>query len=185
MRVLGVGGTSSGVGKTAVVCLLLEALPGWGTLKTSVYRGNDPTRDEPLPEGFEIIHDPAVLDRYGTDTARYGGAGSARVRWLRSERDGLAEGIEQALALFTDLPGVIVEGNSFAVHRRPDAFVVVVRPGLDEIKESAWEIRADWWVVNGRGPGPVHEPAFVIDAEPKLWSAGSGRHIRTFGELPT
>lgn len=153
MRVLGVGGTSSGVGKTAVVCLLLEALPGWGAVKTSVHDATP--RGGPLPGGFEIVSDPVVLAEPGTDTGRLTAAGAARVRWLRSRRDALAAGIEQVLGGFEDLPGVIVEGNSFAAHRAPDALVLVARTRFREIKPSARELRHDWLVLNRSGDDDV------------------------------
>jgi len=158
MRVLGVGGLSSGVGKTTLICRLLSVLPGWGTLKTSI-----PHKDSPHapPVGFDLIEDAAGLGRARSDTARFAGSGSARVLWLRSAPEALTEGIETALQAFADLPGVVVEGNSFVGHRKPDAFVLVARAGLRDVKRSTSLVapQTDWMALNA--PGRADDPAEV------------------------
>jgi molybdopterin-guanine dinucleotide biosynthesis protein len=158
MRVLGVGGLSSGVGKTTLICRLLSVLPGWGTLKTSIPHKN--SRHAPS-EGFDLIEDAAGLRRARSDTTRFAASGSARVLWLRSAPGALTEGIESALQRFADLPGVVVEGNSFAVHRKPDAFVLLARAGLRDVKRSTSLVAptADWLALNV--PGGTDDPAEV------------------------
>jgi molybdopterin-guanine dinucleotide biosynthesis protein len=158
MRVLGVGGLSSGVGKTTVICRLLAVLPGWGALKTSI-----PHKDNPHAPGtgFDLIDDVERLERPGSDTARFTGSGAVRVLWLRSAPEALTAGIETALQAFGDLPGVVVEGNSFAIHRKPDAFVLLARAGLRDVKRSTGRVApmADWLALNS--PGGAGDPAEV------------------------
>jgi len=146
MRILSIGGCSSGVGKTELICRLLEALPGWGALKTSMGRRTMP-RIEP---GWEIVTDPLVLDTTGSDTDRYRRSGAARVVWVRSRPEALAEAIPRCLPLLDDLPGVVVEGNSHVPYSRPDRLVLVARVGMEEIKPTARPLlaRADRVVLN-------------------------------------
>jgi molybdopterin-guanine dinucleotide biosynthesis protein len=175
MLVLGVGGCCSGVGKTTAVCRLLETLTGWGALKVSPTH-RDPRRPESasfvthaLEGDFRIDTDPGATR---SDTGRFHAAGAARVAWLRSLPEHLGPGLDAALAGFSGLPGVIVEGNAPARERPPDALVLVARPGQGEIKASARELisRADWIVLNGDGSEEEIEralgrrPSFVIDA---------------------
>lgn len=151
MWVLGVGGTSSNVGKTALVCRLLEGLPGWGALKTSVRKPGDPRpghrhgRTAPA----DLCSDRDRLLRPGTDTERFAHAGATRVLWLRADLDALAGAIGPALGAFEGLPGVVVEGNSFAAFARPHRFVILARAGLDDVKGSAVPLvrTADWVAV--------------------------------------
>ena len=54
MRTIVVGGFSSGVGKTSIVCRLLEVLSSWGALKTA------PLRDASAG-AYEIVRDEVTL----------------------------------------------------------------------------------------------------------------------------
>ncbi len=139
MRQFHVSGTCSGAGKTTVACALLDALSGWGALKTSTHAapsaGHGPAA---------IVTDPATLARPGTDTARYLEHGAARVAWLRATPATLARDLPEALASFADLPGVVIEGNAPWAVRRGDRLVLVVGRGtVGAIKRSAAAIAAD------------------------------------------
>ena len=71
MLVLGIGGCSSGVGKTTLICRLLEVFGGWGALKTT------PVHRRPCPDpvtcpacrglrgDFQILTEPRDLQRPG------------------------------------------------------------------------------------------------------------------------
>jgi molybdopterin-guanine dinucleotide biosynthesis protein len=136
MRILAVGGLSSGVGKTTIICRLLPSLPGWGVLKTSVRSGKK-TRGDLPPDRYEIVTDPGELHVPGKDTGRYHQAGAADLAWLRTGPLGLAAAVPEALERFRNLPGVLVEGNSHTFHRTPDRIVLVARTGFPEIKPTA------------------------------------------------
>ena len=141
--VIGVGGFTSNVGKTTLMCELLRAFPGWEAIKTTRghYRscGKDPKAccvshllsEEPLvrsgrEETFEL----------GKDTGRYWEAGASNVHWLIATDNQIEKGIQQALAKVRST-GVFVEGNSFAEFVETDGFVMVRRADSDKIKTSA------------------------------------------------
>jgi len=141
--VIGVGGFTSNVGKTTLLCELLKAFPGWEAIKTTRghYRscGKDPKAccvshllsEVPLVRsGREETYDA------GKDTARYWDAGAANVHWLIATDNQIEKGIKQALAR-VQAPGVFVEGNSFSEFVHTDHFVMVRLAANDKIKSSA------------------------------------------------
>ena len=149
--VIGIGGFTSDVGKTTLLCELLAAFPGWEAIKTTRghYRscGKDPAAccvshllsTEPLiRSGRE-----ATYER-GKDTGRYWDAGASNVHWLIATDDQVEAGIQQALAR-VESQGVFVEGNSFTRYVDVDFFVMVRRSNETKIKKSAKEAqpRAD------------------------------------------
>jgi molybdopterin-guanine dinucleotide biosynthesis protein len=141
--VIGVGGFTSNVGKTTLVCELLKAFPGWEAIKTTRghYRscGKDPhaccvshlLTDEPVVRsGRHQTYEP------GKDTGRYWDAGASNVHWLIATDNQVEDGIKQALAR-VKAPGVFVEGNSFSEFVDTHHFVMVRLAGNDRIKSSA------------------------------------------------
>lgn len=141
--IIGVGGFTSDVGKTTLLCELLRAFSGWEAIKTTRghYRscGKDPQAccvshllsDEPLVRsGREETYEA------GKDTGRYWDAGATNVHWLIATDSQVERGIKQALARVKSA-GVFVEGNSFSQFVNPDYFVMVRRAGLDKIKSTA------------------------------------------------
>ena len=141
--IIGVGGFTSNVGKTTLMCELLRAFPGWEAIKTTRghYRscGKDPEAccvshllsEEPLVRsGREETYEPAK------DTGRYWDAGAANVHWLIATDNQIEKGIQQALAKVRST-GVFVEGNSFSEFVDTDGFVMVRRADSNKIKSSA------------------------------------------------
>src|ERR671933_374898 len=100
-----IGGFSSEVGKTTLVCELLRHLPGWEAVKLTRghYRscGKDPHAccvshllgDQPL-----VISERARTRTPGKDTGRYWDAGASNVHWLIATSQQVEGGIKQALA---------------------------------------------------------------------------------------
>ena len=141
--IIGVGGFTSDVGKTTLVCELLKAFPGWEAIKTTRghYRscGKDPAAccvshllsDQPLVRsGYDQTYEK------GKDTGRYWDAGAANVHWLIATDSQVDAGIKEALGR-VKAPGVFVEGNSFAEFVNPDQFVMVRLAATPKIKSSA------------------------------------------------
>ena len=141
--VIAVGGFSSEVGKTTLVCELLRALPGWEAIKVTRghYRscGRDPHAccvshllgDEPLVRsGRRETYAP------GKDTGRYWDAGAANVHWVVVTDGQVEEGVRLALER-VDAPGVLVEGNSFLESVDVDFALMVARASGGKIKPSA------------------------------------------------
>jgi len=141
--VVGVGGYTSNVGKTTLMCELLRAFPGWEAIKTTRghYRscGKDPhaccvshlLSDEPL-----IRSGRNETYAAGKDTGRYWDAGASNVHWLIATDDQVEKGIKQTLERVS-AEGVFVEGNSFSQYLQPDYFVMVRLESDSTIKKSA------------------------------------------------
>ncbi|MEK6280982.1 MAG: hypothetical protein AABN95_11570 [Acidobacteriota bacterium] len=141
--IVGVGGFTSEVGKTTLVCDLLQAFPGWEAIKTTRghYRscGKDPhaccvshlLEDEPVVKsGREQTYTS------GKDTGRYWDAGAANVHWVIATDAQVEKGVREALSR-VQAPGVFVEGNSFTRTIEPDHFIMVVHPDRTAIKTTA------------------------------------------------
>lgn len=141
--VVGIGGYASEVGKTTLVCELLQAFPGWEAIKTTRghYRscGKDPHAccvshllgEEPL-----IRSGRKETYEAGKDTGRYWDAGASNVHWVIATDSQVEKGIQQALARVTSV-GVFVEGNSFAEYVQTDCMLMVKRANDVRIKKSA------------------------------------------------
>lgn len=141
--VVAVGGFASNVGKTAVMCNLIDAFPGWEAIKTTRghYRscGKDPQAccvshllsDEPvIRSGRKETYAPSK------DTGRYWDAGAKNVHWVIAAEDQVERGINQALGRVRS-QGVLIEGNSFTEFVKVDYFVMVARRSDLHIKNSA------------------------------------------------
>ena len=178
MRILVVGGGRSGVGKTTLICRLIEVLPGWAAIKVSPVHGPGAggaqrRTDHGLVGPYRID----AIERGGTasDTARLRAAGAHPVLWIRSRPSRLGEALSEALSRLTGVPGVIIEGNSAARHLEAIAVILVTRWGRCELKPSAAALarRADWVVLNRpaaegglepRTQQPGKSAPFVVDA---------------------
>ena len=138
-----VGGFSSEVGKTTLVCRLLRAFPGWEAIKLTRghYRscGKDPHAccvshllgDEPV-----IYSGRRQTDAAGKDTGRYWDAGASNVHWVIVTDSQVERGITQALERVQS-PGVFIEGNSFLRYMDVDFALMVARAGGGKIKPTA------------------------------------------------
>ncbi len=141
--IVAVGGLTSEVGKTTLLCELLRAFPGWEAIKTTRghYRscGKDPhtccVSDllEPEPvirSGRELTYSP------GKDTGRYWDAGAVNVHWVIATDGQVAAGIRNAVGR-VKANGVFIEGNSFTEYIDTDFFLMVARPDDLRIKTTA------------------------------------------------
>lgn len=140
-KTIAIGGFASNVGKTTLMCRLLNAFPGWEAIKTTRghYRscGKDPKAccvshllsDEPvLLSNREKTYAPEK------DTGRYWDAGATNVHWMIATEEQVEQGIKQALERVQS-PGVFIEGNSFTEFIDLDAFIMVVP--VDGLKSKA------------------------------------------------
>lgn len=141
--IVGIGGLTSEVGKTTLLCKLLEAFPGWEAIKTTRghYRscGKDPhtccvsdlLSEEPVVySGYEMTY------AAGKDTGRYWDAGARNVHWAIATDDQVEGGIRIALDRVRGV-GVFIEGNSFTEFIEPHFFVMVARADQLKIKPTA------------------------------------------------
>lgn len=138
-----VGGFTSNVGKTTLVCELLRAFRGWEAIKVTRghYRscGKDPHSccvshllgDEPL-----VRSGRAETYAAGKDTGRFWDAGASNVHWVVATDAQVERGVKAALGRVAGA-GVVIEGNSPLEHVGVDFFVMVARPGASKIKTTA------------------------------------------------
>jgi len=138
-----VGGFTSEVGKTTLLCELLRAFPGWEAIKMTRghYRscGKDPHAccvshllgDEPV-----IRSGRAQTDVPGKDTGRYWEAGASNVHWVIVTDSQVEQGIRRALDRVA-APGVLIEGNSFLEFVEVDFAIIVARASGGKVKASA------------------------------------------------
>lgn len=141
--IVGVGGLTSDVGKTTLMCHLLRAFPGWEAIKTTRGHYRSCGKDPSACCVSELLGDQPVI-RSGRDsnyqaekdTARYWDSGAANVHWVIATDAQVPDGIRMALEL-VKAQGVFIEGNSFTEHVKPDFFIMVVRPDLHKIKVTA------------------------------------------------
>ncbi len=141
--IIGIGGYTSNVGKTTLLCELLKAFPGWEAIKTTRghYRscGKDPKAccvSHLLSEKPLVRSGRKETYETGKDTGRYWDAGATNVHWLICTDNQVEDGIKQALARVQS-PGVFIEGNSFSEFVNPDHFVMVRQANNSKIKSSA------------------------------------------------
>lgn len=141
--VIGVGGVSSNVGKTTLVCDLLASFPGLEAIKTTRGHYRSCGKDSEACCVSHLLADEPVLrsgreETYeaGKDTGRYWDAGASNVHWMIATDAQVEKGIKLALDRVSSV-GVIVEGNSFSEYVPVDYFVMVRRPELSGIKKSA------------------------------------------------
>ena len=163
MKLICVGGVSSGCGKTSVASMLIRAFPGWAALKVTPCRPGQACPHarncgacEPPEGGFEIVTDGAVLAQPDTDTSRLLAAGASRVLWLRSLAECLPQALQSALAVLSDSCGVVVESTT-AIPLLQGYRILVTNGGSRDIKDSARACMAhvDLVVVNLMEPDTV------------------------------
>ena len=141
--VVAISGFSSNVGKTTLMCDLLNRLPGWEAIKLTRghYRscGRDPAgccvsdllRDEPvIRSGREANY------QTGKDTGLFWDAGASNVHWVIVKEGQVESGIRQALTRVKSV-GVLIEGNSFLDYVTPDLAVMCARSEGGIVKTSA------------------------------------------------
>ena len=140
MKTICVTGSMSNVGKTYLIERILERLGGgWGVCKVTIChekgthtcpRGREKhcgvcSSLEP-EDDYLLVGDPAVLEEEGKDTRRYLDAGAERVIWVKTRAEYLKRAVTEAALSFSDLRGVIFEGNHALSVLEPDLGVMVV-----------------------------------------------------------
>src|SRR3982751_3466383 len=141
--IVAIGGFSSEVGKTTLLCELLRAFPGWEAIKMTRghYRSCGKsahtccvshllTSEPVIYSGREETYAPAK------DTGRYWDAGASNVHWVIVTDNQVEQGIKQALTRVR-AEGLFIEGNSFLKYVDVNFVVMVARAGGGKIKASA------------------------------------------------
>jgi len=151
MSVVVVGGHSRSVGKTSVVAGLIAALPeyAWNAMKITQFGHGVCSRNGELCDCATDDHSWSISeerDRSGeSDTSRFLVAGAVQVWWVRSQQGRLAEAMPTIRRKIAESENVIVESNSILKFIRPDIYLTVLDPAVEDFKKSAQEFmdRAD------------------------------------------
>ena len=143
MAIVVVGGHSRNVGKTSVVAGLIAALPemGWTAFKVTQFgHGMCSANGEPC-DCETAEHTVAVNEERdpttGTDSARFLAAGAVRSLWVRTRTGDLADAMPRIRKELERVENAIFESNSILRFIRPDLYLSVVDPGVEDFKESA------------------------------------------------
>jgi molybdopterin-guanine dinucleotide biosynthesis protein len=143
--IVAVSGFSSNVGKTTLVCKLLEQLPGWEAIKLTRGHYRSCGRDPEACCVSDLLEDKAVVrsgrdSNYesGKDTGRFWDAGATNVHWVIVSDDQVEQGIAEALSR-VKAEGVVIEGNSFLQYVEADMTIMCSRSEGGKIKNSARE----------------------------------------------
>src|SRR5690606_10231097 len=133
---------SANCGKTALACGLIAAMPGAQALKITRFHreehcpvhGVDGQGDnncdgcDPVPAGFELVTDEAVLRTPGKDTDRLAQAGASPVLWLRAAPHVFQYALAAAVKHFDAAKPLVIEGNSAATLPEFGGRVVLIWP---------------------------------------------------------
>src|SRR5213594_1391937 len=151
MAIIVIGGHSRSVGKTGVVTGLIAAMPAhnWTAFKITQYGHGICSRSGEACDCAAADHSWAISeekDRSGeSDTSRFLVAGATKVWWVRTQQGRLAEAMPTIRRRFAESENVIVESNSILKFIRPDIYLTVLDPEVEDFKKSAQEFmdRAD------------------------------------------
>lgn len=173
---IGVTGLSSNVGKTTLLCRLLELSPGWEAIKISRghYRscGKNPQAcciSPLLGERPLILSGRRETYAPGKDTGRFWEAGASNVHWVICSNDQVEEGARIALDR-VETGGVFIEGTSFLKYIQADYSILVVHPGWPEIKSSVLSVLGKVDAVFASGSEP--DPQFIDVLRERLQKRG-------------
>jgi hypothetical protein len=170
-RLIVVGGHTRSIGKTQLVCDVIQAFPNanWVAGKITQYGhgvcAQNGENCDCAPNEHVCALDWETHSDTGTDSARFLAAGARRSFWLRTKQGFLAEGLpllraalEQARAVsYSASPPIILETNSLLQFLKPSLYLAVVDPAKEDFKDSARAVldRADALVLRGSGITPA------------------------------
>jgi hypothetical protein len=177
-RVVIVGGHTRSIGKTQLVCDLIEAFPeaGWVAGKITQFghgvcaqNGED---CDCAPAEHAAALDWETRAESGTDSARFLASGARRSLWLRTKQGFLAEGLPLLRTALQEAAqdggagpvNIILESNSLLKFLKPSLYLVVLAPRMADFKESAR-------VVLDRADAVVLRESLTSELE---WPGGGG-----------
>jgi hypothetical protein len=143
MAVVVVGGHSRNIGKTSVVEGIIRGLPEirWTAFKITQFgHGMCSANGEPC-DCETAEHTLAVTEERdrsgGTDSSRYLAAGAIRSLWVRTRTGDLAEALPRIRKELEHSENSILESNSILRFIRPDLYLSVLDPAVQDFKDSA------------------------------------------------
>jgi hypothetical protein len=165
-RIIVVGGHTRSIGKTQLVCDIIAALPqaNWIAGKITQYGHGVCAQNghacDCAPDEHACAIDWEHDATSGTDSSRFLAAGAHRSFWLRTKQGFLAEGMPLLRSALNEVAtgpptrthsaetpiearhaapaiNVILESNTLLQFLKPDLFLMVLRPGKSDFKDSA------------------------------------------------
>jgi molybdopterin-guanine dinucleotide biosynthesis protein len=143
MAIVVVGGHSRNIGKTSVMEGLIRGLPEmqWTAFKVTQFgHGMCSANGEPC-DCETAEHTVAVsVERdadSGTDSSRYLAAGAKRSLWVRTRTGDLAEAMPRIRKELAVAQNALIESNSILRFLRPDLYLSVLDPEVEDFKDSA------------------------------------------------
>jgi hypothetical protein len=165
-RLVVVGGHTRSIGKTQLVCDVIQAFPkvAWIAGKITQYGhgvcAESGENCDCAPTDHVCALDWETQPDSGTDSARFLAAGATNSFWLRTKQGYLAEGLpllrkalHEAQVEIDALQktALIVESNSLMQFVKPSLYFAVLDPAKEDFKESAQTVldRANALVLRG------------------------------------
>jgi hypothetical protein len=148
-----VGGNSHGIGKTSVAAGIINMLAAhrWAAMKITQYDAGDCSTGEKCRcDGSEH---PYMLTEEtapsATDSGRFVAAGAVKSYWLRTARGNLGYAVPLLRTMIQGGGNLLLESNSVLQYFRPDLYIMVLDPAVQDMKNSArWFFdRADAYVI--------------------------------------
>jgi hypothetical protein len=145
MAIVIVGGHSRNIGKSSVVAGLIAALRefNWTAFKITQYGHGICSADGKACDCASADHSWAITeeqDRSGeSDSSRFLQAGAVRAFWVRTEQGRLAEAMPRIRQHISTASNIIFESNSLLKFIRPDVYLTVLDPSVEDFKNSARE----------------------------------------------
>jgi hypothetical protein len=143
MAIVVVGGHSRNIGKTSVVEGVIRAMPWmhWTALKITQFgHGMCSANGEPCDcetaEHALAVSEERETDS-GTDSSRYLAAGAVRSLWVRTRTGDLAEAMPRIRSELQRAENAVIESNSIMRFLRPDVYLSVLDPSVQDFKDSA------------------------------------------------
>jgi molybdopterin-guanine dinucleotide biosynthesis protein len=146
IKILGISGTSSNVGKTSLISQLLRELSrveAWEAIKLTRGHFRSCGKDPHACCVSHLLSDQPVVRsgreatyQFGKDTGVFWDAGADNVHWVIVTNDQVEQGIRQALERIRT-GNVLIEGTSFLKYVKADFAILVARSDRLQLKPSA------------------------------------------------
>lgn len=163
MAVVVIGGQASGVGKTGVICALIEAMPErrWTAIKITQcsHGGADTKKCDCELDGAKFAISEELIADASADSSRYLAAGAVRSLWVRALPGYLADAMPAIREAIGNAPNSILESNSVLEFLKPDVYALIVSPWVQDFKPSAKRYLTRANAILMAAPSPGHGAA--------------------------
>ena len=143
MAIVVVGGHTRNIGKTTLAAQILASTTQmhWTAIKITQYGHGVCSANGEACDCAPADHSVAISEERdrlsGSDTARMLSAGAIRVLWVRTQQGLLAEAMPRLRKEMASSSNVLIESNSILRFLRPDLYLAVLDPKIEDFKASA------------------------------------------------